>query len=159
MASIRSDYQPPVDFQAKAKRAEAAAEARTAAEARAERDKAEARERAERDNAREERLRDAWERLPDADREAIRTAVKTENPGIGRWKTMLEPLCLAALEVSARIGIRPASTPMPKPAGRGRPASPLPRGEARSGQGRPDAVRTAVGRLTRGEFESREGKT
>ena len=24
--------------------------------------------------------------------------VKAENPGLGRWKKMLEPLCLAALE-------------------------------------------------------------
>ena len=54
--------------------------------------------RRERDKAREERLRAAWERLPEAEREAIRAAVKAENPGIGRWKNMLEPLCLAALE-------------------------------------------------------------
>ena len=36
--------------------------------------------------------------MPEPEREAIRAAVKAENPGVGRWKTMLEPLCLAALE-------------------------------------------------------------
>ena len=50
------------------------------------------------DKARETKLRAAWERLPEADREAIQAAVKAENPGLGRWKNMLEPLCLAALE-------------------------------------------------------------
>ncbi len=34
----------------------------------------------------------------EAEREAIRAAVKADNPGLGRWKNMLEPLCLAALE-------------------------------------------------------------
>ena len=48
--------------------------------------------------AREAELRAAWERLPEAEREAILAAVKAENPGLGRWKNMLEPLCLAALE-------------------------------------------------------------
>jgi hypothetical protein len=98
VASIRSDYQAPVDYQAKAAEARAAGQAKAAAEAKAEREKVQARDAAERDKAREERLRAAWERLPEADREAIRAAVKAENPGIARWKTMLEPLCLAALE-------------------------------------------------------------
>ena len=31
---------------------------------------------------------------------AIAARVKAENPGIGRFKNMLEPLCLAALEKS-----------------------------------------------------------
>lgn len=50
------------------------------------------------DRAREERLRAAWEALSESEREAIRIAVKAENPGIGRWKNMLEPLYLAELE-------------------------------------------------------------
>ena len=29
---------------------------------------------------------------------SIRAAVKADNPGLGRWKNMLEPLCLAALD-------------------------------------------------------------
>jgi hypothetical protein len=98
VASIRSDYQAPVDFQAQANGAKAAGKAKAAAEAKAELDKARALEEARRDKAREERLRAAWERLPEAEREAIRAAVRAEHPGIGRWKNMLEPLYLAALE-------------------------------------------------------------
>ena len=36
--------------------------------------------------------------LPESEREAILATVKAENPGLGRWKNMLEPLCLAVLE-------------------------------------------------------------
>ena len=53
---------------------------------------------AQRDKAREAKLRAAWEQLPEAEREAILAAVKSENPGLGRWKNMLEPLCLSVLE-------------------------------------------------------------
>jgi hypothetical protein len=53
---------------------------------------------AQREQAREAGLRAAWEQLPEAEREAILAVVKAENPGLGRWKTMLEPLCLAVLE-------------------------------------------------------------
>ena len=65
---------------------------------------------AQRDKVREAKLRAAWERLPEAEREAILAAVKAENPGLSRWKNMLEPLCLAALE--ARISTRPAPGPV-----------------------------------------------
>jgi hypothetical protein len=54
----------------------------------------------ERAGAREAALRGRRERLPEAEREAIVAAVKAENPGIGRFKNMLEPLRLAALEKS-----------------------------------------------------------
>ena len=37
-------------------------------------------------------------RLPEAERETILAAVKSQNPGLGRWKNMLEPLCLSVLE-------------------------------------------------------------
>jgi hypothetical protein len=103
VASIRSDYQAPVDYQtqtpeAKAVRGEAKrlktdlqrslqAQRQACDEAQAQRDK-----------ARETRLRTAWERLTEAEREAILAVVKAENPGLGRWKNMLEPLCLAVLE-------------------------------------------------------------
>ena len=50
------------------------------------------------DKVREARLRAAWEQLPEAERNAILVAVKVENPGLGRWKNMLEPLCLSELE-------------------------------------------------------------
>ncbi len=101
VASIRSDYQAPGDYQAREEKAKAAEKARAAtAEAKAEQERRRtlALEQAESDKAREERLRAAWEALPESEREAIRAAVKAENPGVGRWKNVLEPLYLAALE-------------------------------------------------------------
>jgi hypothetical protein len=97
VASIRADYQAPGDFipadvEAKAQEAERAAEVEKRQEQRR------AREESERSRTREAELRDAWERLPDAEREAILVAVKAENPGLSRWGKMLEPLCFAALE-------------------------------------------------------------
>ena len=56
------------------------------------------RDESDRAESREVDLRAAWERLTDAERDAILVAVKAENPGLSRWKRMLEPLCLAALE-------------------------------------------------------------
>ena len=53
---------------------------------------------AQRDKVHEAKLRAAWERLPEAERETILAAVKSQNPGLGRWKNMLEPLCLSVLE-------------------------------------------------------------
>jgi hypothetical protein len=52
----------------------------------------------ERTRAREAELRATWERLPDDEREAILAAVKAENPGLSRWRKMLDPLCFAAME-------------------------------------------------------------
>jgi hypothetical protein len=99
VASIRSDYQAPGDYQNRADGAKPAAEKarRLAAVEKAQR-RASEEVLAQDDKAREARLRAAWERLPEAEREAIQAAVKAENPGLGRWKNMLEPLCLAALE-------------------------------------------------------------
>ncbi len=103
VASIRSDYQAPGDYQNRAGKAKPEAEKaqKLAAAAQAQR-KASEEILAEHDKAREARLRSAWEHLPEAEREAIQAAVKAANPGLGRWKNMLEPLCLAALE--ARMG-------------------------------------------------------
>ena len=53
---------------------------------------------AQRDKIREAKLRAAWDQLPETEREAILVAVKSQNPGLGRWKNMLEPLCLSELE-------------------------------------------------------------
>ena len=53
---------------------------------------------AQRDKLHEAKLRAAWDRLPEAERDAILAAVKSQNPGLGRWKNMLEPLCLSVLE-------------------------------------------------------------
>jgi hypothetical protein len=51
------------------------------------------------ERAREAKLRAAWEGLSETEREAIRAAVKAENPGLSRWPNMLEPLYLTAMEV------------------------------------------------------------
>jgi hypothetical protein len=97
VASIRSDYQPPDDFAAapakvKADEARARAdEARQTARRKTRDEKSEA-------EAREAELRARWDLLPEAEREAIRLSVKAANPGLGRWKHMLEPLCLAAMD-------------------------------------------------------------
>jgi replication initiator protein A len=110
VASIRSDYQPPGDYPAPPSPQEAQAQADEAAQAaRAEearrQEQQRAHEEAERALAREAALRAAWERLPEAEREAILARVKAENPGLSRWKKMLEPLCLVALE--ARLNETP----------------------------------------------------
>ena len=103
VASIRSDYQAPGDYQAQASAAKPAAASIGRLKADPQRSRHAQRQasdevQAQRDKAREARLRAAWERLPEAEREAILAAVKAENPGLGRWKNMLEPLCLSALE-------------------------------------------------------------
>jgi Replication initiator protein A len=54
--------------------------------------------RLQRDKSREARLRAAWDQLPHSEREAILVTVKSQNPSLGRWKNMLEPLCLSELE-------------------------------------------------------------
>src|SRR4051794_21450745 len=94
VASIRSDYKAPDDF-ANVARAEEAKRHAEEADGKA---KKKAREEAEKLKAKEAELRARWEKLPEADRDSIRAAVKAANPGLGRWKNMLEPLCLAALE-------------------------------------------------------------
>ena len=50
------------------------------------------------EKVREAKLRAAWERLPDGERAAILATVQAENPGLGRWKNILEPLCLSIVE-------------------------------------------------------------
>lgn len=107
VSSIRDDYQapegyvPPADADRLA-RAEAAVAREERQRREAETKEAErlrAIERAE--AARLDDLRSRWEALSPDDRSAITAQVKAAHPGLRRWKTMLEPLCLAALE--ARI--------------------------------------------------------
>ncbi len=105
VASVRSDYRAPGDFPpapgtppAPTAPTAAATAAEGRARARAQAEQAED----DRDRDRESLLRAAWERLAEGERDAILAAVKAENPGISRWRKMLEPLCLAALE--ARLG-------------------------------------------------------
>ncbi len=107
VSSIRDDYQTPEGYvpPADADRL-ARAEAAVAEEERRRRD-AELKtakrlqENEEAEAARLAVLRARWEALSPDDRSAITSQVKEAHPGLRRWKTMLEPLCLAALE--ARI--------------------------------------------------------
>jgi hypothetical protein len=94
VASIRSDYQAPGGFTDSAK----AEETRKKAEEADHKAKKKAREESEKSKTREAELKARWEKLTEAERESIRASVKADNPGLGRWKNMLEPLCLAALE-------------------------------------------------------------
>jgi hypothetical protein len=103
VASIRSDYQIPSGFQTQAlasKMTDRDGKHAKAAPLRSQLVQQPARDDAQvqNDQAREARLRAAWERLSETERESILAAVKADNPGLGRWKKMLEPLCLAALE-------------------------------------------------------------
>ena len=110
VASIRSDYQAPEDYEeaaAKAKKSKSAKKADPAKETEAA-TKEQANQEAEASRARDAELRERWQKLPDEEKEAIRAKVKAENPGLGRWKNMLEPLCLAAMEA------REAAGPIPK---------------------------------------------
>ena len=97
VASIRADYEAPDDYAKAAAKTKAAGKAKEASEE-DRKAKRKAKDEAERLKDRETMLRDRWEKLPEAEREAIVAVVKAENPGIGRFKNMLEPLCLAALE-------------------------------------------------------------
>ena len=97
VASIRADYQAPGDFVNADAEAKAQESERVAGEAKRQ-EQQRVRDESDRAQSREAELRDAWERLPDAEREAILAIVKAENPGLSRWKSMLEPLCFAALE-------------------------------------------------------------
>ncbi|QEH39213.1 Replication initiator protein A (plasmid) [Aquisphaera giovannonii] len=107
VASIRSDYQAPGDYQSRPARPRRGLES-PKAESRDEREKVEARDRDRRSEADEAKLRALWEKLPPAERESILGAVKAQNPGL-RWKNMLEPLCLAALEARLRQSKRGGS--------------------------------------------------
>jgi tRNA nucleotidyltransferase/poly(A) polymerase len=94
VASIRADYQAPGEFTDSAK----AEEIKQKAEEADHKAKKKAREESEKAKARETELKARWDKLTEAERDAIRASVKADNPGLGRWKNMLEPLCLAALE-------------------------------------------------------------
>jgi hypothetical protein len=98
VASIRSDYQAPGDFPNTVKPAKSARPEAAAAEEAKRQDRKASLEDLKRDQAREDELRDAWKRLSESEREEIQHAVKAANPGLSRWKTMLEPLCFSALE-------------------------------------------------------------
>jgi hypothetical protein len=103
VASIRSDYQVPGDYRDSAVTAKSVAGgnvkkvdlllSRKVQQLQLSDDM-----RSQHDKSREARLRAAWDQLPLSEREEILATVKSQNPSLGRWKNMLEPLCLSELE-------------------------------------------------------------
>jgi hypothetical protein len=102
VASIRSDYRAPGDYETQSSKTNPAGDSKPhkvdpqrlhLAQRRGQNE-------AQTDShgVREAKLRAVWQQLSEAERDAILTLVKAENPGLGRWKNMLEPLCLAVLE-------------------------------------------------------------
>jgi hypothetical protein len=103
VASIRADYDAPGGYAAKAAAAaQREAERRTAETER--RRKAEEEAAARAVAQREAALRKRWQTLFPGQREAITARIKAENPGLKRWKAMLEPLCLAELDRMIQAG-------------------------------------------------------
>lgn len=99
VASIRSDYEAPVDYTAAKNASKKADKEKDVAEV-AKKQKRKVRDDQEKEKLREVEVRQYWELLAQSERDAIIETVKAANPGIGRWKNMLEPLCLAAFEKS-----------------------------------------------------------
>ncbi len=104
VASIRADYQAPGEFHKNAAKTQAVDADRAAAEAER-RQKAEARATTRAAAARKAALRDHWQTLTDAEQAEITAKVKAEHPGLRRWKSMIEPLCLT--EMARRHGLEP----------------------------------------------------
>ena len=99
VASIRADYQAPDDFAPPASPAPAVAPtAESASPSPRSTRRKKATDEQDQQRQRETDLRARWEALTDAERDAIKASVRVANPGLGRWKNMLEPLCLAALD-------------------------------------------------------------
>ncbi len=94
VASIKADYQNPEDFDLVAK----SEQTRKKSDETAKLAKKKVGEEHDRQKRHESELRARWEKLTDIDRESIKLAVRAANPGLGRWKNMLEPLCLAAMD-------------------------------------------------------------
>ena len=101
VASIRDDYQAPVDFKKANATAEAAKVEQAAEEARRQ-DQKRTRDEAASAQDREVTLRAAWDGLSQDERDEIMAAVKVQNPGLSRWNKVLERLCLSVVE--ARLG-------------------------------------------------------
>lgn len=103
VASIRADYAAPEDFPKPSRRAKAAPSSlplgvvddQVATDRKR---KTTAKDEAAQDEARTLERKARWDALPASDRERIVAGVKAENPGIGRFKTLLQSLCLEALD-------------------------------------------------------------
>ena len=105
VASIRSDYQVPGDYRNGAvgvKCVEAPSYDKIGSRSRQAQQRQSEEIQTQREKMHEAKLRAAWDRLPEAERDAILAVVKSQNPGLGRWKNMLEPLCLSALEAQLK---------------------------------------------------------
>lgn len=102
VASIRLDYQVPGDYRSGSRGVKTTGTPTVSKDGLLRSRQAQQRHseetQAQRDKVHEGKLRAAWDRLPEAERETILAAVKSQNPGLGRWKNMLEPLCLSVLE-------------------------------------------------------------
>lgn len=94
VASIRADYQAPEEFVTVVRAEETRKQTEEAVKV-SRRKVADDQEQRQQHDA---DLRARWNNLTDAERDAIKQAVRAANPGLGRWKNMLEPLCLAALD-------------------------------------------------------------
>ena len=97
VASIRADYQDPADWTAKAAKAAAREAQRRAAETERLK-KAEAVAAQAAQAARDVELKERWDQLTEPQRQAITIRVRAANPGLKRWKSMIEPLCLTELD-------------------------------------------------------------
>ena len=102
VASIRDDYQAPGDYPSPAAQAPAAvletSPAAATVDPATEASRRRRRDESRRVQLREDELRNAWRALSESERTSIQESVKAANPGLQRWKAMLEPLCLTALE-------------------------------------------------------------
>jgi hypothetical protein len=102
VASIRSDYQVPGDYRCSSSGVKSTGGSAFSKDGLLRSRQAQQRHgeetQAQRDKVHEAKLRAAWDRLPEAERDTILATVKSQNPGLGRWKNMLEPLCLSMLE-------------------------------------------------------------
>lgn len=103
VSSIKADYQAPGAFKEEevAKKTKAKVKA---AEKTKQADKAKAREESAKTSKREAELKVKWDALDSGRRELILDMVKRENPGLRRFKKMLDPLCLAKLETLIASG-------------------------------------------------------
>jgi hypothetical protein len=103
VASIRSDYQIPGDYRSGALERKSvgitnANKVEQLLSRKAQQLQLSDDVQSQRDKVREAKLRAAWDQLPQTEREAILAVVTSQNPSLGRWKNMLEPLCLSELE-------------------------------------------------------------
>jgi hypothetical protein len=97
VSSIREDYAAPEEYTPPDEADRLADAERQAAEDERKRRELERIE-TDRVTKKDTDLKSKWAAIDDSERDAIMAQVKTENPGLRRWKTMMEPLCLAELE-------------------------------------------------------------